>query len=411
MNRIILHSDLNNFYASVECILHPELKDKYVAVCGSEKDRQGIVLAKNQKAKQMGVSTGQTIREAKLKCPMLTIVPPEFEQYTKYSNQVRQIYLRYTNQVEPFGMDECWLDVTGSQALFGSGKDIAESIRQTVKKETGLTVSVGVSFNKVFAKLASDMKKPDAVTQINIDEFREKIWHLPAPQMLGVGPKFGQKLKNEGIYTIGDIANMPLDFMIKRFGKIGLTAYEYANGRDFAPVHDSNYDFPIKSIGNGVTCTSDLTTKGEIKNVILYLCENVSHRLRKNHVKAGGIAITIKNKNFVSKEYSAALPYPTVSIQRIADFSYKLFCAKHKDNESVRAVSVRAINLQTDSTSIQTSLFFDIHREEKKLRAEDAMAKITDKFGKRAITYASLLGDIKVAHNPHLHNDEQIYMP
>lgn len=407
MKRIVLHSDLNNFYASVECLLHPELRDKYVAVCGNKKDRHGIVLAKNQRAKLMGVSTGEAIWEAQRKCPELIVVPPTFDEYLKYSNIVRQIYLRYTNQVESFGMDECWLDVTGSTTLFGSGRQIAEEIRQTVKSETGLTVSVGVSFNKVFSKLASDMKKPDAVTEITEEEFKEKIWKLPASAMLGVGRKFEKNLKSQCIYTIGDLANTPAEFLIKRYGKIGQTAWEYANGRDFSPVHDSEYVSPIKSIGNGITCTCDLKDEREVKNVILYLARSVCHRLRQNRLMAGGVAISVKDNTLKTNEYQAQLPFPTVSVQRITEFAFKLFCKKHRGKNDIRAISVRAINLQEDGVSVQTSLFFDMNRLDKELKAEDAMESIRNKFGKNAITYGSLMGDIKVPVNA----DKEIILP
>ena len=407
MKRIILHSDLNNFYASVECLLHPELEDKYVAVCGNKKDRHGIVLAKNQKAKLMGVSTGETIYEAQKKCPNLIIVPPTFDEYMKYSSIVRQIYLRYTNQVEPFGMDECWLDVTGSTSLFGSGKKIAEEIRCAVKKETGLTVSVGVSFNKVFSKLASDMKKPDAVTEIKEEDFKQKIWNLPASSILGVGRKFEKDLELQCIYTIGDIARTPLEFLTKRYGKNGRTVWEYANGKDYSPVADSEYVSPIKSIGNGITCTSDLKDSREVKNVILYLSRCVCRRLRQNNLMAGGVAISVKDNKLKTNEYQAQLPFSTVSVQRIADFAFSLFCSRHKGKNDIRSVSIRAINLKERGSSMQTSFFFDTDKIDKELKAEDAMEKIQNKFGKNSITYGSLLGDIKVPANA----EKEIILP
>lgn len=391
----------------MECLLHPELRDKYVAVCGNKKDRHGIVLAKNQKAKMMGVSTGETIWEAQKKCPGLIIVPPTFDEYMKYSKIVKQIYMRYTNQVEPFGMDECWLDVSGSTSLFGSGVDIAEQIRQGVKEETGLTVSVGVSFNKVFSKLASDMKKPDAVTEIAEKDFKEKIWNLPASNMLGVGRRFEKSLNQQCIYTIGDIARSPLEFLTRRFGKNGRTIWEYANGRDFSPVHDVDYVSPIKSIGNGTTCTSDLKNRREVKNVMLYLARTVCHRLRQNRLLAGAVAISVKDNTLKTNEYQAQLPFPTVSVQRITEFAYNLFCEKHKGINDIRAISMRAINLQDDGISLQTSLFFDMNKIDKELKAEDAMEEIRNRFGKNAITYGSLMGDIKVPGNA----DKEIILP
>ena len=214
--RTILHCDLNSFYASVELFLNPELKGLPVAVCGSKEDRHGIVLAKTDEAKKYGVKTAEAIWEAKRKCPQLLIIPPHHDEYVEFSRRVRRIYEEYTDLVEPFGIDECWLDVTGSERLFGNGEEIAHKIRERVKKEIGITISVGVSFNKVFAKLGSDMKKPDAVTVIPFDNFREIIYKLPVTDMLGVGPNLGKALKNHCINTIGELANTDKNFLIKK---------------------------------------------------------------------------------------------------------------------------------------------------------------------------------------------------
>lgn len=220
MQRVILHCDMNNFYASVECMLNPELKNKPVAVCGSVEERHGIVLAKNYAAKAFGVSTGEAIWQAKQKCQDLVIVEPHYEQYIKFSKLAREIYGRYTDQIEPYGMDECWLDVTGSGCM-GTGFEIADEIRRTVKFELGLTISAGVSFNKIFAKLGSDMKKPDAITCIEADSFREKIWCLPAADLLGVGRATEKVLSGYGIHTIGELAATSDDFLKCRLGKNG----------------------------------------------------------------------------------------------------------------------------------------------------------------------------------------------
>lgn len=229
MQRVILHCDMNNFYASVECMLNPELKNKPVAVCGSVEERHGIVLAKNYAAKAFGVSTGEAIWQAKQKCQDLVIVEPHYEQYIKFSKLAREIYGRYTDQIEPYGMDECWLDVTGSGCM-GTGFEIADEIRRTVKFELGLTISAGVSFNKIFAKLGSDMKKPDAITCIEADSFREKIWCLPAADLLGVGRATEKVLSGYGIHTIGELAATSDDFLKCRLGKNGLAIKKYAMG-------------------------------------------------------------------------------------------------------------------------------------------------------------------------------------
>ncbi len=234
MLRSILHCDMNNFYASVECMLDPALKKYPIAVCGSVEERHGIVLAKNYKAKAFDVKTGDAVWQAKQKCKDLVVVPPHYEEYIKYSKLARSVYERYTDQVEPYGMDECWLDISGTESLFGSPEKVANEIRETMKFELGLTISVGVSFNKIFAKLGSDMKKPDAVTVIPKDTFKEKIWGLPAADLLGVGRATQRVLDSYCIRTIGDLANTDPEFLRRRLGKNGVVLWNYANGNDLS---------------------------------------------------------------------------------------------------------------------------------------------------------------------------------
>ena len=297
MQRVILHCDMNNFYASVECMLNPELKNKPVAVCGSVEERHGIVLAKNYAAKAFGVSTGEAIWQAKQKCQELVIVEPHYEQYMKFSKLVRGIYGRYTDQIEPYGMDECWLDVTGSGCM-GTGFEIADEIRRTVKFELGLTISAGVSFNKIFAKLGSDMKKPDAITCIEADSFREKIWCLPASDLLGVGRATEKILSGYGIHTIGELAATSDDFLKCRLGKNGLAIKKYANGLDDSPVMRSDYVSPVKSIGHGITTMQDLENNAEVWCVMLELVQEIGTKLRTHKKKASGIAISIPHVLF-----------------------------------------------------------------------------------------------------------------
>ena len=247
----ILHSDMNSFYASVEMMLNPDLKGKAIAVCGSTEDRHGIVLAKSEKAKKYGVKTGMVNFEARQRCPELILVPPQYDQYLKYSKLAHEIYYRYTDQVEPFGMDECWLDVTHS--VVGSGLAIAEEIRQAVREELGLTVSIGVSFNKIFAKLGSDMKKPDAITVISPDDFKEKVWPLPASDLLYVGRSTEHKLSGFGIHTIGELAATPPEMLKRWFGVNGIKLWHYANGTDNSRVMHKDFVSPVKSIGHGIT--------------------------------------------------------------------------------------------------------------------------------------------------------------
>ena len=245
MSRSILHCDMNNFYASVECMLDPTLKKYPVAVCGSVEERHGIVLAKNYAAKAFGVATGDAVWQAKQKCKDLVIVPPHYEEYIKYSKLARSVYSRFTDQVEPYGMDECWLDISGTEKLYGSPERVANEIKEIIKFELGLTISVGVSFNKIFAKLGSDMKKPDAITVIEKDTFRDKIWGLPAADLLGVGRATQRVLDSYCIRTIGDLANAEPDFLKRRLGKNGVALWQYANGNDHSLVHNSDFVSPI----------------------------------------------------------------------------------------------------------------------------------------------------------------------
>ncbi len=405
--RTILHSDINNFYASVECMLNPDLKDKYVAVCGNREDRHGIVLAKNQKAKMCGVMTGETIWQAQAKCPELIIVPPHFDQYLKYSELVHQIYLKYTNLVEPFGMDECWLDVTGSRMIFGDGETIADKIREDVKSKTGLTVSIGVSFNKIFAKLGSDMKKPDAVTVIPYADFKSKVWSLPACELLGVGRATYKKLKANSIYTIGDIATTPLKYLKSKLGKWGETLWIYANGYENSPVYDYEFDVTEKSIGHGVTLVCDLTEDVQVWNVIYKLCENISHRLRARGLYAGSVALSVKDTYLKCEEHQAPLDTQTQSMRDIAKGAFELFKKNYDFSKNVRALSVRAINLTSKKLSVQTSIFCDETKRKKQEKAEAVLDKLQQKYGTYTVCYASLTGNLNMPKG----SDKKIILP
>ena len=308
MKRVILHCDMNNFYASVECMLNPELKNKPVAVCGSVEERHGIVLAKNYAAKAFGVSTGEAIWQAKQKCQDLVIVEPHYEQYMKFSKLAREIYGRYTDQIEPYGMDECWLDVTGSGCM-GTGFEIADEIRRTVKFELGLTISAGVSFNKIFAKLGSDMKKPDAITCIEADSFREKIWCLPASDLLGVGRATEKVLSGYGIHTIGELAATSDDFLKCRLGKNGLAIKKYANGLDDSPVMRSDFVSPVKSIGHGITTMQDLENNAKSGVSCWSWCRRSEPSLERIKRKQAELRFPSATTSFSRKSGSAGLVF------------------------------------------------------------------------------------------------------
>jgi len=408
MERMILHSDLNNYYASVECVLNPTLAGKPLAVCGSEKNRHGIVLAKSQPAKQYGVKTGETIWQAKQKCPGPIIVPPRFEEYAKFSSLVRSIYARYTDQVEPFGLDECWLDVGKSQCLFGNGSQIAEEIRSRVKKELGLTVSVGVSFNKIFAKLGSDLKKPDAVTCISSKDFRNVVWPLNVSMLLGVGRSAAARLHKYGIDTIGQLAQCDPLLLRSWFGLNGTRLYEYANGLDQSRVLKQG-EFPaVKSVGHGITCAEDLLDASEVWAVLLKLSAQVSHRLREIGFLASGVSLVIKDNLLHCRDRQTLLPRPTRNFQFISQAAMTLFRENYSWDFPVRALSVTATRLSPIDGAVQPNFFADPLQEEKSDRLELALEEIRSKFGVGSICPASALNERKM---PPVHQQAHSFLP
>lgn len=314
----------------------------------------------------------------------------------KYAKLVREIYYRYTDLVEPFGMDECWLDVTGSTGLFGSGSQIAHKIREQVKKETGLTVSIGVSFNKIFAKLGSDMKKPDAVTCIEKDTFKEQIWPLPVSNLLSVGRATASSLSRYGIKTIGDLANTDPKHLRAWFGVNGAALWRYANGLDDSRVTPFGYKSPVKSIGHGITCVDDLVNEEEVWKVMLELTQDISHKLRANELLAGGVSVALKDNTFYCKEYQCKISEPSHSTLEIAKKAFRLFQKNYKWQNHIRAVTVRVINLVPEHMPRQISLFSDETEKRKIENIESAIEKIHERFGRQAVTYACLLGDLKM---------------
>ena len=390
--RTILHIDMNNFYASVECLLDPGLRDKPVAVCGDKEERRGIVLAKNYLAKEVGVKTGEAIWEAKIKCPDLVTVPPRFDEYVKYSRLAREIYERYTDMIEPFGIDEVWADVTGSRRLFGDGPTIADKIRETVKRELGLTVSVGVSFNKVFAKLGSDMKKPDAVTVITKENFREKIYGLPASALLGVGRSTEKNLASVGIRTIGHMARAPIELFRIRLGKCGEVLWRYANGLDDSEVVTRDVCVPDKSVGHGLTAPKDLLNNEEIFRFILGLCQDVGHRLYVFNKRATGVMISVKNNRLDVRQWQCKLSVPTQSPSQIAREAFSLFLKNYDWRLPVRAVSVRAISLVADGTPYQLDIFADTEKLSKLEALDRTVEDLRHRYGEGIIRNACLIG-------------------
>ena len=399
MERTILHCDMNNFYASVECMLNPSLRGHPVAVGGDVENRHGIILAKNYEAKKFGIQTGEALWQAKQKCPKLIIVPPHYEEYLKYSRLAHSIYADYTDLIEPYGMDEVWMDVTGSTKAFGSGEVIANTLRERIKYELGLTVSVGVSFCKVFAKLGSDMKKPDAVTVIPKDNFRDIIWDLPASDMLGVGRSTEKFLSSYGIHTIGQLAKAYPDLMQRKLGKNGMVLLAFANGEDRSKVAPQDYEPPMKSIGHGLTTMQDLENNAEVWNIMLALTQDIGHKLRVYNKNAAGVAIYIRyivDKQIAGKQWQCQLPVRTHSAAIIAKEAYRLFERSYGWEYPIRSVTVRAINLCSQDLPEQLQFFSDAATVERKEKLETVIEDIRRRFGKYAIQPACLCQDIKM---------------
>lgn len=391
--RSILHVDMNNFYASVECLYRPEIRHLPVAVAGDPLNRHGIILAKNMIAKQLGVKTGEAIWEAKQKAPKLVTVPPDFAKYLKFSRLARCILYDYTDQIEAFGLDENWADVTGSLSIFGNAHDIAELIRKRVKDELGITVSIGVSFNKIFAKLGSDYKKPDAITDIMPDNFKSLVWPLPASDLLYVGKATSRKLTSIGITTIGGIAKCPKDVLCRKLGKWGEVLWLFANALDSAPVRLLGQEAAVKSVGNGITCPRDLTNNEDVQLVFTVLAESVAARLRDYNLKCTGVEIQIRDKNLYYMTRQQKISRPTFLSSDIIAAAMQLFSANYRWFYPVRAVALRGINLVTADTLVELSLFED---ESRNLAAEN-LARTIDglrkRFGHDSILRASSLLD------------------
>ena len=407
--RTILHVDLNNFYASVECLYNPTLRGKPVAVAGDPANRHGIILAKNMPAKKLGVKTGEAIWQAKNKVPDLICVPPQYDKYLRFSRAARKIYYRFTNQVESFGIDEAWLDVSGSVNLFGSGPEIAEKIRKTVKNELGLTVSIGVSWNKIFAKFGSDYKKPDAVTCITQDNYQDIIWPKPASDLLYVGHATERKLKGIAILTIGDLAKRDPALLKLSLGKWGLILSDFARGLDSSPVRVIDERSAVKSIGNGVTTPRDITSADDAKLVFICLAESVAARLRENALKCTGVEITLRDSSLYTVTRQTKLSYPTYFSEDIFNAAMQLLNRNYDfyTNKHLRSIGVRGINLVTAEKGYQLEMFV-ADNTDKKDRLAKAVDHLRRRYGHDAVLRATTLLDDKLRINP---KDDHVIHP
>lgn len=401
MGRYILHSDLNNFYASVESLYNPSIRNKAVVVVGDEDKRHGIVLAKNYIAKSYGISTGDTVWEARQKCgEELVCVTARLDLYLQISRMVKDIYREYSDRVESFGVDEAWIDISHLADNYEDAEKIANNIRVRIIAEIGLTVSIGVSFNKIFAKLGSDMKKPNAVVVINEDNFREKVWRLPVNELLYVGRATTKKFLKANIRTIGDLATADRKYLKLTLGKMGETLWNFANGRDLSVVSSVKDVEKIKSFGNSTTCPMDLSNNNQVKSVIYMLAESVAERMKKKNFYARGVSLWVKDTNLESFDRHVLLDNPTNVSEDIAKACYRLFKAHFSWNLDVRAIGVRVTHL-TDG-KIQYDIFKNDNNLEKKQTLEKTIESLRSRFGYEIIRRGNILAyDGLSGLNPH----------
>ena len=397
MERIILHSDCNSFYASVECLHHPEIREKPVAVGGDIEQRHGIILAKNQLAKQFHVSTGEAIWRAKQKCPELIVLPPNFPLYLRFSRLARDIYLDYSNRVEPFGLDEAWLDITSSENQKDKGERTAHEIRKRIREELGITVSIGVSYNKIFAKLGSDYRKPDAVTMITKENYRQIAWPLPVSDLLYVGPATKRKLNGFGVHTIGELAQTPVEILRSKFGKIGDILWCFSNGLDSSPVADFQNQPVVKSIGNSTTAPRDLERDEDVKIILYVLADSVARRLREQGLKGRTIHFSVRDNSLFSFTRQKTLGFYTNLTEEIAGEALSLFREHYQWKRPVRSIGISVSDLEAGTICSQTGLFCDEVKREKMERLDNAVDRLKARFGTFAIQPAVLLKDRKLS--------------
>lgn len=397
-DRVILHSDINSCYATIEHLHHPELVGKPLAVGGDPEARHGIVLTADYLAKKKGVKTGMALWQAKQVCPEITFVPSNMDLYLRFSRMAHEIYSEYTDLQEPYGIDECWLDVTDSKIIKGDGLTIAKEISNRMKKELGVTVSIGVSFNKIFAKLGSDYKKPDAITTMYKEEFKTKAWQLPVSDLLYVGRATNSKMQKYGIHTIGDLARTDIDWITSVFGKMGAILWSFANGYDESPVKKENTSAPIKSIGNGTTTPRDLETDYDVKIVLYNLAESVAARLRKNGFKCRVVEISIRDNKLISFSRQKKLGNATNITGEIAQSAYVLFKENYSWNNPIRSLGVRGSDLVNDNYWEQLDIFSSAEYREKLLKADKAIDDIRRRFGYFSIQRGLMYKDKKLSH-------------
>ena len=385
-DRIILHADCNSYFASVESIDHPEWKLVPMAVCGDPELRHGIILAKNELAKAYQIKTAETIYSAKKKCPNLLLVPAHHEKYQAVCERINAIYESYTDLVERFSIDESFLDVTGSRHLFGSGQQIADQLRRRVREEIGITISVGVSFNKTFAKMGSDYKKPDATTVISRDNYRELLWPLPIEELLFVGKSGASLMREHGILTIGDLAKADTNSLSFFMGKTGLYLQKTARGEDLSPVLPTGYEEQPKSISHNVTFDHDLVDPSEVMAGLTLISDQVAARLRRKKLYASVVQIQIKDTNLKVINRQKQLEEFSSSTRLIRDTAVDLLRENWPAGKPIRMLSVGVTSLSMDGAQ-QLSMFSDTAASEKARRLDAAVDSIRSKFGNEAVRF------------------------
>lgn len=401
MKRSILHCDINHCYAQIEEMLNPQLKLKPMAVGGNREERHGIILAKNLKAKQFGIKTGETWAEAVTKCPDLVMLEPQYHYYQKIAEQVKDIYRRYSDQVEDFGLDEAWIDLTASLRLFGSAEEIGRRIQKEVYQQQGLTISIGLSFNKIFAKMASDLVKPNGFVIVHEDNFKEIFYPLDVQDLFYVGRATKKKLHQFGIDTIGQLAQWDLTYMRRYFGKVGEMLWYFAQGEDISEVAFTSDADPVKSVGNSITAIHDLHTYQEAHLILRVLAESVASRLRNGGYKGSVVSLTMRNRYLEHWSAQMKLTRSTSLAEEILTAAKTILADKWDEAVPLRSVGISVSSLIGDSLSDQLSLFQDEHERVRQQQLEQTMDTIRQRFGFYKVKHCSLLLDERLtSFNP-----------
>ena len=400
MERIILHSDADGFYAAVECLHNPKIRSLPVAVCGDKELRHGIVLAKNAIAKKYGIKTGDVIHEAMEKCPSLITVPPHQSLYEQFSKWAREIYADYADNLEAYGLDECWIEVTNIARDEYDGQLIADEIRARIKETLGITCSIGISFNKVFSKLASGLRKPDCSTVISRETFKDIVWKLSPDNLLGVGSRINKGLYAAGITDIGNIAKTPVEVFEKALGKIGVTLHRYARGEENSPVKHKDYVEPVKTVGHIETTPRDMKTIEDIRRVVYALSEKVASRMRAEHYKCRTVKIYIRDNELKSCDRQGKLEEPSYITNNIAEKAMDIFKKQYHFTKPLRSIGVRACDLVPDSVGIQNSFFDDTEQDEKREKISHTMDILRSMYGYDIIQRGIVLEDKKLTYIP-----------